>query len=209
MKALNIWIALLLCFTFTTNQLFADTHLQLQYKYEYLKAFAVTMQNLEHNTHSIELKDMNGVVLIQEKINQQTEFGRMYNLEELPEGTYRLVVENEQQIIIQPITINRRFLTINRMEQKEIIKPAIKVTMDVIAINMLHFEKEAISFFIKNDQGETIYTDSFNIFGSLNKQLNISRLARGGYDLLVQTNAYTVTKHFNNENRSALLVGEL
>lgn len=208
MKAFNIKWAMILLVALFTNQLQAETNLQIKYKYEYLKAFAVTLQSLENQTHSIQLKDANGITLITEKIVQQAEFGRMYNLENLPEGNYNLVVENDQRVLIQSISIHRRFLTIDKAARKEILKPAILVENNFIAINMLHFEKEVISITLKNRKGQVVYRDSFKSYGSLNKQLNISDLPKGNYSFVIQTNAYEVTKNFTKGLQPVLLAGE-
>lgn len=208
MKAFNIWWAIILGLAIFTNQLQADTNLQITYKYEYLKAFAVNLQGLENQSHSIQLKDEHGTILIEEKVAQQAEFGRMYNLENLPEGNYKLVVENDRKLTIQPVIIHRRFLTIDKSVQKEILKPAIIVKSDFIAINMLHFEKEAIFITVENQNGEVVFTDSFKSYGSLNKQLNIRNLPKGNYSFIIQTNAYEVTKDFTKGLQPILLAGK-
>jgi len=175
MKAFNNWWVVILLLVTFTKSLQAEINLQISYRYEYLKAFALTLENLQNQRHTIRLEDANGVPLIQEEVSQKVQFGRMYNLEELPEGKYNFVVENEWKVISQPIVVNRRFLSIYPTEQKEILKPAIKIEPDVIAINMLHFEKEAILISIETEQEESVYSNAFKPFGSLNKQLNISR----------------------------------
>ena len=208
MKAFNSWWAIILLIALFTNQLQAETSLQIKYKYEYLKAFALTLENVENQTNLIQLKDANGITLIAEEVAQQAAFGRMYNLENLPEGNYNLVVENDQKVLIQPIIINRRFLTIDKATQKEILKPAILVETDFIAINMLHFEKGAISITLKNKKGEVVFSNSFKPYGSLNKQLNIRNLPEGNYSFAIQTNAYRVTKDFTKGLQPVLLAGE-
>lgn len=209
MKAFNIWWSIILCLVTFTNQLQAETNLQITYKYEYLKAFALTLQNLQNQTHSIRLIDANGVILIAEEVVAQTQFGRMYNLENLPGGNYELVVENDQEVVIQPLIIHRRFLTIDKAELKETLKPAIKVENDLIAINMLHFEKEAILITLETEEGQTVYSHSFRPNGSLNKQLNIRKLSAGQYSLTIQTARYEVKKRFIKGGVPVLIAGKI
>ncbi len=208
MKAFNIWWAIILCLTTFTNQLQAETNLQITYKYEYLKAFSVKLENLQNQIHSIQLKDANGITLIEETVVNQVAFGRMYNLENLPEGSYNLVVENDRKLTIQPVIIHRRFLTIDKAVQKEIFKPAIIVKSDLIAINMLHFEKEAISITLEDQDGAVVFSDSFKSYGSLNKQLNISNLPEGNYSFVIRTNTYEVAKDIMKGFQRVLLAGE-
>lgn len=208
MKAFNNWWVVILLLVTFTKSLQAEINLQISYRYEYLKAFALTLENLQNQRHTIRLEDANGVPLIQEEVSQKVQFGRMYNLEELPEGKYNFVVENEWKVISQPIVVNRRFLSIYPTEQKEILKPAIKIEPDVIAINMLHFEKEAILISIETEQEESVYSNAFKPFGSLNKQLNISRLSKGKYTVTIKTNTYKVRKHFTRGMESMLLAGK-
>jgi len=208
MKAFNRWWAIILLAAILNQPLLAETNLKITYKYEYLKAFALTLENLAHQAHKIYLKDEEGIILIQEEVDQQKQFGRMYNLEELPEGKYTLFVENKEKIIMQSVVVNRRFLSIYPKEQKEILKPAIKVATDIIAINMLHFEKEAILITLATEQGQIVYSHSFKNFGSFNKQLNISRLPEGQYSLEVQTNIYAVKKDFIKNELPVLMAGK-
>jgi len=205
MKAFNLKWALILLIVPLISTLQAKTNLEIQYKYEYLKSFAVKLQGLQQATHNIDIKDANGQTLIHETISQQAQFGRMYNLENLPEGKYTVTIENDELVIIQPIVINRRFLSIYESKRKEILKPTILVVDDFIAVNMLHFEKEAISLTVKDQQGQVLYTHQFKSFGSLNKQLNISNLPLGVYSLEIATNTYTVTKNFTRNPQQILL----
>ena len=208
MKAFNTLWGIVLLIALFTNQLQAETNLEITYKYEYLKAFALRLENVQNQTNSIQLKDANGITLITEKVVGQAEFGRMYNLENLPEGNYNLVVENDQKVLIQPIIINRRFLTIDKAARKKILKPTIMVKSDLIAINMLHFEKEAISITLENQEGEVVFSNSFKSYGSLNKQLNIRNLPEGNYSFVIRTNAYRVTKDIIKGLQPVLLAGE-
>lgn len=206
MKAFNLKIAILIGLFVIANQLQAKTSLQIIYKLEYLKAFTLKLNKLQQKIHTIQIKDANGICLIQEVTNSKDSFGRMYNLEELPEGDYELMVENDQVLFVQPIRITHRFLTIKLAEQKEILKPSILVKEDYLTINMLHFEKEAISFTVKNEAKEIIYTHSFKTYGSLNKQLNVSKLPKGNYSLDIRTKNYGVSKTFSRRSTNTLLV---
>ena len=208
MKAFSLKWALILLIVLLITPLQAKTSLQIQYKYEYLKSFALKLKGLQQTTHYIDIKDANGQTLIHEAVSQQAQFGRMYNLENLPEGTYTVLIENDRKVIMQPIEIQRRFLSIYDSEQKEILKPAILIANDFITINMLHFEKEAIIFNLKDHQEQVLYTDNFKSYGSLNKQLNISNLPQGTYELIIQTNTYSVIKKFTRKTRQALLASE-
>jgi len=108
MKATFKVLCLLFCLTLTIH-LNAATQLTFEYKYEYVRSFALKMDGLQNETHHIRIIDENGIVLFSEESENQEVFQRMYNLEKLSAGKYKVIVENEQKIIIQPIiTIYRK-----------------------------------------------------------------------------------------------------
>lgn len=188
--------AIFLCLV-STSQLQAASQLTFKYKYEYTMSFMLKMEGLQNELHYIRIKDENGTILFNEKSAGQDEFQRMYNLENLPAGTYEVIIENEHKLVIQPILMNGRFLKIETTAQKEIYKPAIKLKERVILINMLHFEKSPIVLTLKDKFNNLIYRNEFEPYGSLNKQLNIAKLPAAKYILEVATENYTITKNID------------
>ena len=199
MKATFKVLCLLFCLTLTVH-LNAATQLTFEYKYEYVRSFALKMDGLQNETHHIRIIDENGIVLFSEESENQEVFQRMYNLEKLSAGKYKVIVENEQKIIIQPIITNGRFLKIETSAQKEILKPAIDVEEAVILINALHFEEKPIVLTLKDKFNKVIYRKGFRVYGSLNKRLNLAQLPQTEYVFEIVTENYTVTKNINTSN---------
>jgi len=207
MKTLAKLFGCLLCFI-STFYLHAATQLTFEYKYEYTRSFALKMDGLQNKTHYIKIVDENGTILFSEKSEDQEVFQRMYNLEHLIAGQYRVIIENEKKIIIQPILTNGRFLKIKTAEQKEIYKPSLALKEAALVINMLHFEKGAIQLTLTDKSNAVIYSDEFRTYGSLNKQLNIARLPAEEYQLEIVTANYIVTKNIDTNHQVIHTVAE-
>lgn len=193
--ALKIMVVFL--FSTYTNQLAAASQLTFEYKYEYTMSFMLKMEGLQNEQHYIRIKDENGTVLFNEKSANQNKFHRMYNLKNLPSGTYTVIVENEHKIVIQPILMNGRFLKIETTAQKEVYKPTLTLKASTVVINMLHFEKSPILLTLKDKYHEVVYCDEFKAYGSLNKRLNMAKLPAENYLLEITTENYTVVKNIN------------
>ncbi|MEM6317810.1 MAG: hypothetical protein AAF960_09070 [Bacteroidota bacterium] len=168
----------------------------IEYKIEYRKAFRMQLEELDGQKIYIQIKDMVGTILIEESLERQTFFGRMYNLENLPLGKYVIIVENEQQVFSQNVEIGERFLLLNSEDQKLILKPSIIKRPDYLDVNLLYFEKDDITFTLKNQYNDIVYQDAFRAVGSLNKRLDIQALPSGQYEFEVNTHHYIATKKF-------------
>lgn len=196
MKAI-IKILSLLFFLISAIRVQASIQLTFEYKYEYTMSFMLKMEGLQNESHYIRIEDKDGMILLNEKSEDQDKFQRMYNLENLPLGEYTVIIENEHQLILQPILMNGRFLKIDNTEQKEVYKPALTLKKNALVINMLHFEKSPIHLTLKDKSDAVIYSNAFKTYGSLNKQLNITQLPDAEYLLEIATENYTVTKNIN------------
>ncbi|MEM1121264.1 MAG: hypothetical protein AAGJ18_12505 [Bacteroidota bacterium] len=206
MKAITNISLVAICMIFCL-QIVTATDLTLTYKYEYTRAFALTLADMQHEPHTIQIKDNNDFVFLKDQVVGEISFGKMYNLENLPKGEYMLIIENGQKIIRQPILTNDRFLNIEVNQQKTIYKPVVVYKEDHLDVNMLHFGKSKVYFQIRTDQGEVVHNTSFRAHGSVNKRVKINDLPRGKYQLDIQTSDFNVTKNFEVGKAEVLFAG--
>lgn len=206
MKAIIQFSSMVACMILSLN-IAAATKLNIKYKYEYTKSFALSLEEMENQVHTIQIKDQNDFVFLSEKVEGQIIFGKMYNLENLPKGKYIVIVENNEKIITQEIWANERFLSIEDQNRREVLKPKISVADTYVDINMLYFEKDKIVILLKDAEGNILYNDYFKAFGSLNKRLNINDLPKGNYQIDIQTNVFNVTKNFEVGKEKMLFAG--
>lgn len=206
MKAIIKLSSVVICMIFFLHTS-AATELTLTYKYEYTTAFALKLTDLQNELHTVQIKDKNNFVIWTDRVQGKTTFGKFYNLENLPQGEYFLVVESPEKIILQPILANGRFLKIDTNLQEEIFKPVVVCKADYLDVNMLYFEKDKIQFQIRNKKGELFYDTSFHAFGSVNKRLNIHDLPKGKYQLTIRTNVFQVSEKFEVGQEKMLFAG--
>ena len=206
MKAIIRFSSVAICIILFLHTATATEH-TLKYKYEYTKSFALSLEEMQNQTHTIQIKDQNDFVFLDEKVEGASNFGKMYNLENLPKGKYFLVIENDEKIITQLIWANERFLSIEAKNQLEVLKPTIEVAATYLDINMLYFQKDKIAILLKDAAGNVLYNDQFKTFGSLNKRFNINNLPKGNYQIAIQTNAFNVKKDFEVGKEKMLFAG--
>jgi len=206
MKAIIQFSSMVACMILSLN-IATATELTLKYKYEYTKSFALGLKEMQNQAHTIKIKDQNDFVFFSEKVEGQTSFSKMYNLENLPKGKYFLVVENNEKIITQLIWANERFLSIDNQNQSIILKPTIAVAETFVDINMLYFQKDKVAILLKDAEGNVIYNDHFKTCGSLNKRFNINDLPKGNYQIAIQTNLFSVSEHFEVGKEKMLFAG--
>ena len=69
------------------------------------QSFSLRLKDMNNETHHIKLIDKKGYVFLNEQIEDQNEYVKLFNLKNLPTGNYRLEIESDYKIILQDIVV--------------------------------------------------------------------------------------------------------
>lgn len=161
-----------------------------------IKSFYFDMKDLKSKSVEIRLQDVNDIVFFREIVKNPTRVARKFNLVNLPEGAYFLILEDEIKIWIQKLTIGKNGLIIDFESKKEIFKPVIRLKNEHLDVTMLWLEHAVAKIKIADEVGHALYVESINPSGSLQKRFDVSNLEPGKYTFSVRGKGRTFTKDF-------------
>jgi hypothetical protein len=149
------------------------------------KKVKVTIANLKADA-KVAISDSKGTILISEKIEKGT-FGRIYNLELLPDGLYTVGVQTNLKEVEQPLMITKGDIAINAEQRRERLLPFVKLNQKVVNVMMLNTRITDVTVKIKNDAGELLLTENLGNVVKVEKSYNIAALDRGKYQVIIET----------------------
>jgi len=145
------------------------------------------LANLLEESTEVTLRDVQGVVLFTETIKDKTAYAKALNLRVLPSGRYMLHIETDVREIIQPLTIEGGEVTILRKEAKELKKPVIQFTENLLSViaapNQL--DKNDLSVAIIDGDNEVLYKTKDRLYHKIEKRFDLSEMAAGAYTVKV------------------------
>lgn len=127
-----------------------------------------------------------GIVLLEEK-SVGTKFAKIFNLEYLPTGAYKVIITTDRKEIVQPLTLNAAELALNVSAREEFYAPFFNVKNDVIDLSLLNNRLTDINVAIVNAEGYTVYEENFDNVLKVEKRYRLADLGKGNYTVQVTT----------------------
>ncbi|GJM33718.1 MAG: hypothetical protein DHS20C18_27190 [Saprospiraceae bacterium] len=141
---------------------------------------------------NMQIIDENEVVLF-DQIVEHT-FFKTLNLENLPNGDYRLVLTTTTRIITQPFHLEANKAVVNEDFRKEYFLPIIRQNEDFVDVSVLNKQLANVEVSIRNESGEEIFSEIFRNQLKVERRYDVSTLERGIYTLRMKTSAKTIYK---------------
>lgn len=161
------------------------------------QSISLHLKGMKNEAYTIKLSDQFGFVLINEKVEDQDDYLKFFNLKKLPTGDYIMRIENERKISLQTISIRNRKLSIQTSTKKEIYKPSVKFEYPNLDLNMLHFDDNGVGMVIKDKRGYVLHKDKFFLTGSITKRFMVTTLPAGDYIVEISTENYSFEQEFS------------
>ncbi len=161
------------------------------------QSFSLRLKDMNNETHHIKLIDKKGYVFLNEQIEDQNEYVKLFNLKNLPTGNYRLEIESDYKIILQDINVLKQQLTVDFTSKREFYKPTIRYAAPHLDLNMIYFGDGTINLVIRDENNQIAFKENLNKKGSINKRFDTSILSAGNYFVEIETNQYTIEQEFS------------
>lgn len=135
---------------------------------------------------SIWVVNADGTVLLEEKTCSE-KFAKIFNLELLPAGEYKVIVNTERKEIIQPLTLKSDAVVVNDTKREEYFAPFIRLREDAVDVMLLNNRLSDVNVAILDEQGGTVYEEDMNNVLKVEKRYALSDLKKGNYTVRVST----------------------
>ena len=160
------------------------------------KMVSLTLENNDGSS-KVSIVDSFGEVLYKESF-KGTYFSKKYDLLTLPVGDYYFEVEGQTKIKLMPFTVTEKEVAFNNEVETIYYKPTVREQGDKIHISKIALNNEALTVVLYNNVNEALYLEKLDGDLNLEKTLNISKLKKGNYKLVLveagKTFSYNIQK---------------
>ncbi len=183
MKTASIFVitALFLCFFHAGR---ASGGADFQAEVSDPNTFVLKLQNPGEQKIRVSFLDLDGVTL-HEELYSRSQVDRKYNLKNLPEGSYVLVVENDGLIQLQPITKTEDWLIIDADSAQTILPPQIDISARYLNVSMDFPSDTHVYVQMEDHFGQVLYEGDFNSREQLQTRFDLNQLGTGDYSFSV------------------------
>ncbi|PHN04412.1 hypothetical protein [Flavilitoribacter nigricans] len=156
------------------------------------KKFSLELANIEPGATTVTLYDAFGVALINEKAGKNT-YGKVFNLANLPTGSYELVITTTNRDIVQPIDLTFDGVEMDANQRKVYFAPAILTNKTNLDISFFRgkITDVAVSIFQNN---ELVFEENFDNVIKVERRYDLTTMPKGKYNVMVTTDYKTYYK---------------
>ena len=155
------------------------------------KTTMLTLQNVKQG-NQLFIKDVFGLVLYKEAIQNSGEFVKGFDLTSLPDGDYYFELDRDLEIKTIPFKISLNKVEFNKEKETTIYKPYIKIKDNYIYVSKLSLNKQPLEvniYYDYNDYSsyELIHSDSIENTMNIQRVYKLSGNEKGNYKLVLKT----------------------
>jgi hypothetical protein len=150
------------------------------------KKFSLSINNLNEEAN-IRLQDEEGVILLEEQVQEKGSYSKIYNLNNLPEGTYYMSIRTQTKETVQPIKLTEQGVDVDANKRKNFFSPVIRSTNDHVDISLYNGKIADVKVSILDAGRDVVYEESLENVLLVQKRYSTKKLKWGNYIMLVQT----------------------
>lgn len=156
------------------------------------KSITIKTSNWKSDAVNVIIKDIDGATLLSENLNTN-KTGRVYNLKNLPAGTYSIEMSDDLRITTQAFTLNKDAVVIDKAVET-FYKPVFVSSDNTVDLNLMNLGNN-VSIKITDRQNNT-YLDQKEQETSINKRFDVSSLPAGTYTMSINMDGRTFSHDF-------------
>lgn len=152
------------------------------------------IDNLNGDEVKISIEDQNGYRVHSQEVLRDVKILKRYKLDKLPLGKYKLKIERNLSILVQPFNIKHEELAIDREDQSIIYKPSINYLKGNMYVDFFQLKKRNTTIQLFDEGGNSLLEEKFKIAGNVQRKYNVAKLRRGNYTVYVKVDGEVYTK---------------
>lgn len=153
---------------------------------ENVKAVTVNINNIQNDVVKVSLEGTDGTVLFSQEISKMARYAKKFNLSQLENGSYKLVIRKNLTKTTQPFTLNDNGVQLNENERKEKFLPSIAQKGSMVDVNCLTSNYTNIYIRIFDNEGRLVFENTNYVVFQIQKRFNLSKLPAGAYVMEVE-----------------------
>ncbi len=160
----------------------------------------LTLENVKQG-NLLSVKDINGVILHKETIQETGKYTKGFDLTALPNGKYIFELEKDLEISSIPFKVDSNLVLFDKENEKTTYKPFVRVKDDLVYVTKLNLNKSPLKIRIYFQGGadlELMYTETIvNDVKTISKLFKLKGLNKGYYKMVFNTEGRQFVKYIN------------
>ncbi len=151
----------------------------------YEKKISVIIEHLKVPA-SVQITSTRGSVL-EIEASEGERFAKIFNVSNLEDGTYRVVVVMPSNEIVQPFSIKANKLELKLSEREVFFAPTLSWKNQALDVMMFNNRLVDVNVKLFDEYGNTVFEDSMQNVLKVERRYNLNELNRGKYTVQVET----------------------
>ena len=192
MKHLKIQISIIY-FLLLVNLTKADHLVDLEIISSNNYSFVIQLSDVKYDTKCL-LLNQRGEILYKENIASTDIFQRSLNLTELPDGNYKLRIEDNYKIVTTILTKSKGRVVTTNEDKNTTFKPQIMLKNKQLNVSLLALNNEKLEISIIDEEKNIISEKKLSGSVNLGQSFDLSQLSSGDYTIQLYTNGKIYNK---------------
>ena len=186
MKTHTIFLALVLSASFSISTLFANALPVEDIKIgNTTESITVNWDNLTQQTIHVKIIDAHQEIVLEETVDNQTDFMKQYAITNFQDGQYNLVITKRSCRITQPFSIENGKLNLFETEKKVKCFPIVSQKNNVFDVSVFLGYSGTITVNLVDEDKNQIFTHTYTDISIVHKRFNLANTAEGNYNVAV------------------------
>ena len=141
------------------------------------------------------IKDLNGLVLYKEAIQETGKYSKGFDLTSLPNGAYYFELDTELEIVVIPFDVKSTKVNFRKDDKTTIFKPMVRVKDDKVFVSRTSFESAPMDFKIYYaSNSDVVLTEKFENEPFIERVYDFSSSKKGEYLFVFRSNGRKYVK---------------
>ncbi len=177
------------CMAFVANSLTAATFPSIEItKANYEKKISFSAKGISGEV-TLNLLDNKGYTLFTQSSTGQATFGKIMDMEALPDGKYLIEFVTATQEVLQPFVIESDRIRLFTEDQITRFVPTVKASEQFIDVSLLNNQIATVEVEINRDNGTLVYEEQVKNVLKVQRRYDMSKMGAGLYRVKITTPA--------------------
>ncbi len=131
----------------------------------------------------IKIKDSENELLFQKRVKVENGYAQKFNLRDLEDGKYQLIISDKQKMVKQAFQITGDNIVLSKSEKTTFIYPTVQYHESKKLMRVITLDEESVEVNVYDSKGNIIVTETAIQYAS--KPYNLSSLKKGDYTVEV------------------------
>ncbi len=179
------------------NCIWASQGENVQFTVVNTSSFVITLEDASTEKIELSIRDINDQVFHSETISEEQLTNKQYNLKELPDGAYSVVMTYDQYITVQPLLKENNSIIFDTDSSQKIYRPTFSDKLGYLDLAILCSPSAAYNILIQDDLGNILFNETIDSAATINKRFNLTKLEEGKYDIMVGIEDINFNEYFS------------